>query len=68
MVWKSSSQVWAWLHEQAFRYFGGCCQYVVLDNLKEGVIRPDIYEPQLNRFVRGDARPLRGRGRSGPRS
>ena len=50
VVWKSSSQVWAWLHEQAFRYFGGCCQYVVLDNLKEGVIRPDIYEPQLNRL------------------
>jgi len=48
VVWKSSSQVWARLHEQAFRYFGGCCQYVVLDNLKEGVIRPDIYEPQLN--------------------
>jgi len=43
VVWKSSSQVWARLHEQAFRYFGGCCQYVVLDNLKEGVIRPDIY-------------------------
>jgi len=42
--------VWARLHEQAFRYFGGCPQYVVLDNLKEGVITPDIYEPQLNRL------------------
>ena len=49
VVWKSSSQTWARLHEQAFRYFGGCPQYVVLDNLKEGVITPDIYEPQLNR-------------------
>lgn len=27
---------------------GGCTQYVVLDNLKEGVIKPDIYEPELN--------------------
>lgn len=49
VVWKSSSEVWARLHEQAFRYFGGCPQYVVLDNLKEGVITPDIYEPQINR-------------------
>jgi len=49
VVWKSSSEVWARLHEQAFRYFGGSVNYCVLDNLKEGVITPDIYEPQLNR-------------------
>jgi len=49
VVWKSSSEVWARLHEQAFRYFGGAVNYCVLDNLKEGVITPDIYEPQLNR-------------------
>lgn len=49
VVWKSSSEGWARLHEQAFRYFTGCPQYVVLDNLKEGVITPDIYEPQMNR-------------------
>jgi transposase len=49
VVWKSSSEAWAHLHEAAFRYFGGSVQYVVLDNLREGVITPDIYEPQLNR-------------------
>jgi len=48
VVWKSSQQIWAQLHEQAFRYFGGVTQYVVLDNLKEGVIKPDLYEPELN--------------------
>lgn len=48
VVWKSGQQVWARLHEEAFRYFGGCAQYVVLDNLKEGVIKADIYEPELN--------------------
>ena len=37
VVWKSSQQVWAELHEQAWRYVGGSCRYVVLDNLKEGV-------------------------------
>lgn len=49
VVWKSGSEVWARLHEEAFRYFGGCTQYVVLDCLKEGVITPDIYEPEVNR-------------------
>lgn len=48
VVWKSSQQVWAQLHEQAWRYFGGSCRYVVLDNLKEGVLKPDLYEPELN--------------------
>jgi transposase len=49
VVWTSSQQTWARLHEEAFRYFGGCVSYVVLDNLKEGVITPDLYEPQINR-------------------
>ena len=48
VVWKSGQQEWAQLHEQAFRYFGGAVRYVVLDNLKEGVIKPDLYEPELN--------------------
>jgi transposase len=47
-VWKTSQQIWAQLHEQAFRALGGCAEYVVLDNLREGVIRPDLYEPTLN--------------------
>ncbi|SAL88771.1 integrase catalytic subunit [Caballeronia arvi] len=50
VVWKSSKQVWAQLHEEAFRYFGGSTQYVVLDNLREGVITPDLYEPEINRL------------------
>ena len=48
VVWQSSKETWAKLHEEAFRYFGGCPQYVVLDNLKEGVIKADLYEPELN--------------------
>lgn len=48
VVWKSSKEIWAKLHQEAFHYFGGCPQYVVLDNLKEGVTEPDIYEPELN--------------------
>ena len=48
VVWTSSQVTWAKLHEEAFRYFGGTTRYVVLDNLKEGVIKPDLYEPHLN--------------------
>jgi transposase len=48
VVWKSSQEAWARLHEQAWRYFGGATRYVVLDNLKEGVVKPDLYEPELN--------------------
>ena len=48
VVWKSSSETWCKLHEEAFWYFGGCPQYVTLDNLKEGVIKADIYDPELN--------------------
>jgi transposase len=48
VVWQSSQVTWAKLHEEAFRYFGGTTRYVVLDNLKEGVIKPDLYEPELN--------------------
>ena len=48
VVWKADQESWARLHEEAFRAFGGAVSYVVLDNLKQGVIRPDLYEPQLN--------------------
>jgi transposase len=48
VVWKADQQSWARLHEEAFHALGGVCNYVVLDNLKQGVIRPDLYEPQLN--------------------
>ena len=48
VVWRSSKETWCRLHEEAFGYFGGCPQYISLDNLKEGVIKPDIYDPELN--------------------
>ena len=48
LVFRSSSRIWAELHEKAFRRLGGSVRVVVLDNLREGVIAPDIYDPQLN--------------------
>ena len=35
LVHRSSAQVWAELHERAFRRLGGTVRVVVLDNLKE---------------------------------
>jgi transposase len=47
-VWKADQQTWARLHEEAFHAWGGCPRYVVLDNLKAGVLKPDLYAPELN--------------------
>jgi transposase len=35
-----------------FRRLGGSTRLVVLDNLKEGVLVPDIYDPTLNPLYR----------------
>ncbi len=48
VVWKADQRTWARLHEEVFRSFGGSVEYVVLDNLKQGVIKPDLYAPELN--------------------
>jgi transposase len=52
LLLRSSSQVWAELHEKAFRRLGGVTRVVVLDNLREGVLQPDIYDPTLNALYR----------------
>ncbi len=48
----SSSRIWAELHERAFRRLGGATRIVVLDNLREGVLVPDVYDPALNPLYR----------------
>jgi len=52
LTFRSSSQIWAELHEIAFRRLGGVTRVVVLDNLREGVLKPDIYDPALNPLYR----------------
>jgi transposase len=52
LVFRSNSRVWAELHEKAFRRLGGVTRVVVLDNLREGVITPDIYDATLNPLYR----------------
>ena len=52
LTFQSSTRIWAELHEQAFRRLGGTTKTVVLDNLSEGVLKPDIYDPSLNPLYR----------------
>jgi len=49
---ESSARRWAELHEETFRRLGGSVRVVVLDNLKEGVLTPDVYDPTLNPLYR----------------
>lgn len=39
-------------HIRMFRFFGGVPARITLDNLKSGVIKPDLYDPVLNRSYR----------------
>ena len=52
LVFRSTARVWAELHEKAFRRLGGATRVVVLDNLREGVLTPDIYDPAINPLYR----------------
>jgi transposase len=52
LLFKSSTRRWAELHEETFRRLGGAVKVVILDNLRKGVLKPDIYEPTLNPLYR----------------
>jgi transposase len=52
LAFRSSARVWAELHEKAFRRLGGSPRIAVLDNLREGVLSADFYDPGLNPLYR----------------
>jgi len=52
LTFSSSTRIWAELHEKAFARIGGVPRTIVLDNLREGVLTPDIYDPALNPIYR----------------
>jgi transposase len=52
LTWRSSSKIWCELHEKAFRRLGGTTKTIVLDNLREGVLTPDVYDPEINPLYR----------------
>lgn len=52
LTFRSSVRIWAELHEKAFRRLGGATKTIVLDNLREGVLAPDVYDPSINPLYR----------------
>jgi len=52
IVFASSTRTWAELHETAFARLNGAPRVLILDNLREGVLKPDIYDPTLNPVYR----------------
>jgi len=42
-------RTWVACHVAAFEFFGGVPARVVPDNLKTGVVKPDLYDPKINK-------------------
>lgn len=40
---------WVQAHVAAFSFYDGCPARIVVDNLRAGVVKPDIYDPKINR-------------------
>jgi transposase len=47
-TWTQSLPDWISSHSRAFVFFGGVAQIVVPDNLKSGVSKASLYEPDIN--------------------
>ena len=47
-VQSQNQRSWCQSHINAFRFFGAVPKRILLDNLKSGVIKSDIYDPTLN--------------------
>ena len=48
-VFSMDQASWIAAHVAAFEFFGGVPDRMVIDNLKTGVLTPDLYDPLLNR-------------------
>jgi transposase len=47
-VWSQDVETFIACHQRAFEAFGGVVKLVRLDNLKSGVLKANLYEPELN--------------------
>ncbi|MEA3287380.1 MAG: IS21 family transposase [Candidatus Marinimicrobia bacterium] len=48
VVWHQDVETFIRCHEEAFLAFGGVTATLLLDNLKSGVLKAHLYEPELN--------------------
>src|SRR5919198_1211378 len=49
VVRRMDAATWLECHVRAFTFFGSVPRRIILDNLKSGVLHPDLYDPLLNR-------------------
>jgi transposase len=54
-TWTQALPDWIGSHGRAFAFFGGVPRQVVPDNLKSGVARACLYDPEINRTYAGMA-------------
>ena len=47
-VFRQDSPTWIDCHMRAFEFFHGVPGRVILDNLKSGVVKPDLYDPRIH--------------------
>ena len=50
-VWTQQQESFAGSVVEMWESYGGCTQFISLDNLKSGVIKPDLWDPQINRAL-----------------
>jgi transposase len=48
-VWLLDLKTWIQCHVEAFAFFGAVPRRLVVDNLKDGMVRASLYDPKLNR-------------------
>jgi len=48
-VFDQGQATWVKCHINAFEFFGGVPQRIILDNLKSGILKPHTYDPVFNR-------------------
>jgi len=54
-TWTQALPDWTGSHTRAFAFFGGAPRQVVPDNLKSGVVKACLYDPEINRTYAGMA-------------
>ncbi|MEN8265179.1 MAG: IS21 family transposase [Nitrospirota bacterium] len=48
-IFDQGQATWVKCHVNAFEFFGGVPQRIILDNLKSGILKPHTYDPVFNR-------------------
>jgi len=51
-VFKQDAKSFVRSHVNMMNYFNGVPEIIVIDNLKSGVLKPDLYDPHFNRLYR----------------